>query len=171
MRFHRGAASLLGLAVLFVGCAPAAEEQAEAAVEEVGATQEDVVAAISQVREREIASVMAGDVDELPSGFTSDVVFMPPNAPLITGHDAVKEWAAAMNEQFEISGGYTDSEVTVAGDWAVERYRGAFTFTPRAGGDAAEETIKGIHIYQRQPDGSWLIAQDIWNSDAPLPLE
>jgi ketosteroid isomerase-like protein len=25
--------------------------------------------------------------------------------------------------------------------------------------------IKGIHVYKRQADGSWQMAQDVWNSD------
>jgi hypothetical protein len=29
------------------------------------------------------------------------------------------------------------------------------------------ERIKGIHVMKRQPDGTWKIAQDVWNSDAP----
>ena len=38
--------------------------------------------------------------------------------------------------------------------------------TPRAGGEAVTETFKGIHVYRRQADGSWKIAQDAWNMDA-----
>ncbi len=43
------------------------------------------------------------------------------------------------------------------------------TFTPEAGGEAHTGNYKGIHIYRRQPDGSWRIAQDIWNSDEAPP--
>jgi ketosteroid isomerase-like protein len=57
--------------------------------------------------------------------------------------------------------------VTVAGDWAIQRYAYQLTLTPKAGGQSMEERGKGIHIFRRQPDGSWLIVQDIWNSDAP----
>ncbi len=64
---------------------------------------------------------------------------------------------------------YTGSDVTVAGDWAIERYVGTVMMTPKAGGETITETIKGIHIYRRQPDGSWRIAQDIWNSNEAPP--
>jgi hypothetical protein len=29
------------------------------------------------------------------------------------------------------------------------------------------ETIKDIHVYQRQADGSWRIYGDVWNADPP----
>jgi ketosteroid isomerase-like protein len=28
---------------------------------------------------------------------------------------------------------------------------------------------KGLHVYRRQPNGSWKLALDIWNSDRPAP--
>jgi ketosteroid isomerase-like protein len=105
----------------------------------------------------------------MASGYTADVAFMPPNSPLLTGREAVMSWAVTTAAAYEISVEYTGSEVTVAGDWAIERYSGAFTFTPKAGGEPITDTMKGIHVYQRQPDDSWLIAQDIWNeNNAPV---
>jgi ketosteroid isomerase-like protein len=127
------------------------------------------VQAISAVREREISAFSSGVVDSLVAVYTSDVVMMPPNEPMINGAEAVRTWAQNVASQATVAGKYTDAKVTVAGDWAVERYIGELTMTPKAGGAAATEHLKGIHVYQRQPDGSWRIAQDVWNSDAPPP--
>ncbi len=44
---------------------------------------------------------------------------------------------------------------------------GTVTLTP-AGGETVSETMKGIHIYQRQGDGSWKMVEDVWNFD-PAP--
>lgn len=162
---------LTGLAALLSGCAPAAEEPAAAGSEEMAATREAAVAAIDQVREREIGALTAGRLDDMVSVYAADVAYMPPNAPLLTGREAAMEWAAATAEAYEIDAEYTGSAVTVAGDWAIERYAGSFTFTPKAGGAPITDTMKGIHVYQRQPDGSWLIAQDIWNADGPPGVE
>ena len=156
----------MGLIALLTACAPAAEEPAEGG-EEMAATQENVVAAIDQVREREIGMLTAGELDEWVSIYTADVAYMPPNSPLLIGREAAKAWAAATSEAFDIAAEYTDSEVMAAGDWAIERYLGSYTFTPKAGGTPISGTMKGIHVYQRQPDGSWQIAQDIWNEDSP----
>ncbi len=74
-----------------------------------------------------------------------------------------------MTEQFDLTVNYTSSDLTVSGDWSSEYYTGNVTMTPKAGGEAIRETIKGIHIYQRQADGSWKMTQDIWNADAAPP--
>lgn len=127
------------------------------------------VAAINETREREIALVATGDANRLSSVYTSDVAMMPPNEPAVHGQDAMRKWAEATFGQVTMSGRYTTSDVSVAGDWAIDRYAGVLTITPKGGGSPTEEKIKGIHIMKRQPDGTWLIAQDVWNSDAPPP--
>ncbi|MGQ0733890.1 MAG: YybH family protein [Acidobacteriota bacterium] len=131
-------------------------------------TQADV-SAINAVREREIALVGSGDVDKLLTVYTSDIVMMPPNEPAVVGQEAVRRWADAMFGQITMSGSYSSADVSVSGDWAFDRYTGVLRVTPKAGGATIEERIKGIHIMKRQPDGTWLIAQDIWNTDAPPP--
>jgi len=72
-----------------------------------------------------------------------------------------------MFAQASLSGRYTSSDVTISGDLAVVRYTAELTMTPKAGGSPATERIKGIHVMKRQSDGTWKIAQDVWNSDAP----
>ena len=59
--------------------------------------------------------------------------------------------------QITMTGRYTSSEVSVSGDWAVDRYTATLTATPKAGGSATEEKIKGVHIMKRQPDGTWKV--------------
>ena len=60
-------------------------------------------------------------------------------------------------------------EVQATGDWAFERGRYEITLAPKAGDAPMDDTGKYITIYQRQSNGSWKIARDIWNSDQPLP--
>lgn len=127
------------------------------------------VAAINELREREIALVGTGDVNRLLTVYTPDVVMMPPNEPLVRGEDGVRKWAEAMFGQVTMTGRYSASDVSVSGDWAVDRYVGVLTITPKGGGSPIEEKIKGVHIMKRQPDRTWRIAQDVWNSDAPSP--
>ena len=59
-------------------------------------------------------------------------------------------------------------ELRVVGDWAFERGGYTITLTPKVGGEAIQDVGKYITIYERRPDGSWLISRDIWNSDNPL---
>lgn len=46
----------------------------------------------------------------------------------------------------------------------LEAIEGWVTMTP-AGGNPVSGTNKGIHIYERQADGSSKMAQDVWNAD------
>jgi ketosteroid isomerase-like protein len=86
---------------------------------------------------------------------------------MLTGRAAVRKWASDMYDQVSVAGTYPSSEVQLMGDWAVQRYSVSMTMTPKNGGAAVPFHGKGLHVFRRQPDGTWLIAQDIWNEDAP----
>ena len=49
--------------------------------------------------------------------------------------------------------------------------RGTYTMTFTIPGAAPiDEQGKFLQIYRRQPDGSWEMAREIYNSDLPLPV-
>jgi ketosteroid isomerase-like protein len=141
---------------------PAPEAAADAVVNNSAA-----VAAVTAVREAETASINGGTGDI--SYLADDAVMMPPGEPALSGSAAIREWIDAFMGQFAINAEYTETDISVSGDWAVERYSAVLTLTPTAGGDAMSETIKGIHVYRRGADGSWKMVYDVWNSDAPPP--
>jgi ketosteroid isomerase-like protein len=124
---------------------------------------------VSQVGEREVRAVNAGNIDSNLAVLTQDVVMMPPGEGVLNGSAAVRSWLQGMHDQFAINLRYIQSQVDVVEDWAIERYTGVATITSKKGGAPVEDRIKGIHIYRRQPDGNWLIAQDVWNSDLASP--
>jgi ketosteroid isomerase-like protein len=152
--------SALGLA-----CGNRAPQAAQTAR---GTTDADV-AAIKAVQDREIAMAATGNMDSLLTVIGDDPELMPPDEPAVHGRDGLRKWAEGMFAQSTLSGRYTSSDVTVSGDLAVVRYVGDLTVTPKSGGGAVTEHIKGIHVMKRQPDGAWKITQDVWNSDAPAP--
>ncbi len=59
----------------------------------------------------------------------------------------------------------------LAGDVAIERVTYTATVWPAGAQSSIEDQGKGLHVYARQPDGSWRLKQDIWNSDRPLAAE
>ncbi len=150
---------LCAIALSVAACAP----QGEPSQEEIAAA----IAAVRAVRDMEVAAVNTGNVDV--SYLAADAVMMLPNEPALSGSAAIGEWISAFLSQFTASLSYTSSEVTISGDWAIERYTGTLTITPIGGGDPIEEPLKGIHVYRRGDDGSWKLLYDVWNSDTPAP--
>ncbi len=156
--------SILTILVMlaFAGaCAPASEPQPVD-------TQADADA-VRALADRELAAAAAGDPSMFSAMLTADAVMMPPNEPARAGA-AVLPWVQDFMAAVTVSNAsYQHDEVTILGDVAIHRFSFTWTITPRAGGTPFTETGKGIHIMRRQADGTWRIAHDVWNTDAPAP--
>ena len=102
--------------------------------------------------------------------FTADAVQMPPNAPANVGAENIRGWSAGMLAAFSAEFALSPEEVQPAGaEWAFERGTYTITLTPKTGGDPIRDVGKYITLYQRQADGTWRMARDIWNSNNPPP--
>ncbi len=158
MRIKSSAVILLFVALTFSACQPAAER-----------TEADV-AAIQALIEAYSAAVEAGDVAGVVTLCTDDIVSMPPDAPALRGKQAIEEALRGFFEQFSIEMTWPvegTEEIVVADGWAFYISEYIERFTPKAGGEAFEVRGKIIEICQRQPDGSWKFAREIWNRNSP----
>ncbi len=159
MRLHLSLLSLL----LIAGCTPTEP------VEEATSTEADVEA-INKASDEFVAAAKANDTEGLVSVYAADAVLMPPNDPAAKGSEAVRAWMQSFLDQFTIEDfSISAEEVVVTGDWAFRRGTFTMTLSPAVGGEQTQDAGKFIEIWQRQADGSWKIARDIWNSDNPLP--
>ncbi len=127
------------------------------------------ISGIDRLRGVHVAALDAGDANTWATCFTDDAVQMPPHFGANAGKAAIQSWSTGFLKMFACRFSLSVEEVRDAGDWAFERGRYKITLTPRAGGESVDDIGKYITIYQRQSDGSWKIARDIWNSDLPLP--
>ena len=108
-----------------------------------------------------------GDADAVLAVFADQCVTLPPNEPARVGQLAVREWHEAIFEQFSGVANMTPDETEISGDLAY--VRGAYSMSLQASdGQQATDQGKFIMIWRRQPDHSWRIARNIWNSDNPL---
>jgi len=122
-------------------------------------------AAIAATSAELLAAVNASSDDRCSALWAADGVLMPPHHPTVQGHEAIVQYFRDLFSRTRCSFTFTSSDIRVAGDIALERV--TYTATIWSGGDArpVEEAGKGVHVYARQPDGSWKLTHDIWNSD------
>lgn len=162
LREQRVVGLLILVALLLGACRPVvAQPQAPPAAA-------DVTAAVNAIWDEYEASVMAGDAERWIAQWTSDGVQMPPDEPYVAGKENILArvgmvMQAAPVDEFVI----TPLETQSAGDWAFSRGVYTVTFTIAATGEQGLIDGKFMTILQRQPDGSWKIHRDMFNSNVP----
>jgi len=112
-------------------------------------------------------AVNASDVRGILECWSADGVLMPPHHPSVHGHAAIAEYFRGVFATRRLAFTFAESVVTFAGDVALERLTYTVVATSVTDGTATDDAGKGLHVYTRQPDRRWRIAQDIWNSDRP----
>jgi uncharacterized protein (TIGR02246 family) len=125
--------------------------------------------AIDRTRGAHVSAVNAGDAAGWAALFAGDGVQMPPNMPANTGKEAILQWVQGFCAAFWTEFALSVEEVHAAEGWAFERGTYTITLTHRASGSPMRENGKYITVYQAQPDGTWLMARDMWSSDQPAP--
>jgi uncharacterized protein (TIGR02246 family) len=114
---------------------------------------------VREVHSTWIDAVNAGNLAQLLTLMTDDVVFLNPGkAPF--GRDGFADNFSDAHQRLRIRCDSELEEVVVAGDVAYTRSRDAVSVTPHAGGEATRLAGYRITVYRGQPDGRWLLARD-----------
>ncbi len=114
------------------------------------------------------ASILAGDPDRWIALWAEEGVQLPPGNPPVVGKEAIYERISADLETFEYSEFVINNEdVEVNGDLAFARGIYVVTLAAKEGGDPISVDGKYMTIMRQQPDGSWKIYRDIFNSNVP----
>lgn len=109
----------------------------------------------------------AGDASGVTALYGQDGRLLPPNAEIVAGRAAIEPFLQGFLDtgaklSFDLIQVYETADVCTA----VGRYEMTFP----AGGEGPERDLgKFIEVWVRQADGSWLIEDDIFNSDLPAP--
>jgi uncharacterized protein (TIGR02246 family) len=108
-------------------------------------------------------AVETGNVDAIAALLAPDIISLPPDSPIVAGHEAVKQlWAAAIKEYGITSFRITTDNLDVVGDLATEVGRATMTMAP-PGGTSETATIKYLVVWKRL-NGKWLLHRDIYNA-------
>jgi ketosteroid isomerase-like protein len=113
-----------------------------------------------------------GHSDSIAEFYAADGAIMPPNMATTKGKDAIRAFFATMNMDPHPT--ITLRAVTVVANGPVAVESGRWSWSMPAGaklpaGMAAADSGKYL-VRWAQQNGKWLIVDDIWNSDSPLPM-
>ena len=128
-------------------------------------------AAVARTTARLLTAINAADLAGVLAVWDDDGVLMPPHHPSVRGRSDVERYFRQLFEQTRFTFSFTSSQIHVSGDTAFERVEYAASARPAQGGSEVRDVGKGLHVYRRQPNGSWKLAMDIWNSDTPARTE
>jgi len=149
------------LFALFTGC----EEKAPP---DMRATDE---AALRGADEAWSKVTAAKDVEGHLAYYADDASVLPPNAPIVTGKEALRAMISQFYAMpgFSISWQTTKVEASKGGDlgYTVGRYEMGFN-DPK--GKPTTERGKYATIWKKQADGSWKVVVDVFNSDVLVPV-
>lgn len=129
--------------------------------------EKTITEAIHEILEVYGDSLMAGDPDRWITNFSEDCVQMPPGGPMVIDkqmlHESISAWLAAHTiSDFKVIG---DVEIHKTDDWAYSRLNYSYYLTPKDGSPSYTFEGKDLAIYKRQPDGTWKIHRDCFNSN------
>ena len=125
------------------------------------------IEAINALLASHVKAVNSSDIAANLRGFTEDVVYLPPEAPPVLGKPALAAFVESFYSAFSAEIEMIPEDTVVSGDWAFQWGNLTGEVWPLKGGDGSQMDWKWLYIYQRQPDGSWKVARDIYNSNGP----
>ena len=114
------------------------------------------------------AATNAGDFDGFMSLWAEEGVRMPPGASPKIGVAQIIEELKPVYEQFTLDLKITIDEAKVFGDIGITRCNNiSLALTPKAGGEKIilYKNAKALTIHKKQPDGTWKIIYDCFNSN------
>lgn len=152
----KGVGFLAAILILAAGCGPKANAP-------------DDVAAIKAIPAAYGQAVTAGDAAAIASAYADGAVRLDPNTPITIGKEAIQSTWQKYLDLYSFEEVDVAEDVQVVGDLGFARGTYTSKSTPKTSGAAAtDDKGKWVSISRRQPDGSWKIVVDIWNTDLPV---
>lgn len=128
--------------------------------------QQQIIALVEQ----EVQVMSGGDPERFFAILADDAVLMPPGIGSKKGTE-LRGWLRDFVERFSVEWlKWVSIETVVVGDMAFHTYAYSWRVTRKAGGSPTVSHGKGIHVFRRDPGGSWKLAREMWNA-SPAPPE
>ncbi len=128
------------------------------------AQEEANIQAIKRIYEQWDEAENSGDANALVLLVTDDIIWMEPDSPVIVGKEALRELLESSYETHSMKDMKTVvEEIRLAGDWAYVRSSYCTISIPKDGSERVNRIGRIVDLCERQEDGSWKIARDIFN--------
>jgi ketosteroid isomerase-like protein len=133
-------------------------------------TREFDAKAIKDVESAWVKTAAGKNVDAFVAYYTDDASVLMPNAPMLTGKDAIKGALKPLLEDTNFSLTFLPSKVEVAksGDLAFTQGPYKMSFSDMRG-NKFEDEGKYLRVWRKLPGGSWKTVEDTLMTDLPLP--
>jgi ketosteroid isomerase-like protein len=106
----------------------------------------------------------SGDSASFFALLAPDLEVLAPGARPIRGPAARESFRPLFTQVTPDIGPFTNEEITLSGDIAIQRHSYRLSTTPKSGGPVTTVVGSGLHIWKRMPDGRWQIVKDIWTN-------
>jgi uncharacterized protein (TIGR02246 family) len=106
-------------------------------------------------------------IDQLAALYTADAVFLKPSGERITGRPAIRDLCKKIMDSFSSDFTFRSMTSDVSGNIAYDS--GEYKESLVKISDKTKADVQGnyLMIFKRQPDGTWLIAQQMWTLVTP----
>ena len=149
-------AMLSGIFLFTAGCRPAADTHV---ADEAAIRAADAIT---------LNAAQAKNVDQVISNYAEDAVWLPPNAPIVKGKQAIRAgWSQFLAARgIRINWQIAKVETSRSGDLAYTFYTYQMSMQGRDGKPIVDHG-KDVAVWKKQGDGSWKMVMDTFNSDLP----
>lgn len=117
-------------------------------------------AAIRAITQQHVEQVLARDWAGYAATLAPDGVILPPDLAPLSGPAAAVAYFEAFPDILE----FTAEADRVVGTGNLAVSRGHASLTLRIDGQAVKSTLKFLAAVRREPDGRWLLIEDMWNA-------
>jgi ketosteroid isomerase-like protein len=123
-------------------------------------------AAIEQAADAYVAAMRQADWERVAGAFSEEAVRIPPNEEPHQGRQAIESWLRGIEElnSYEL----VRDQIDGADGMAYVRGRYAITLRPVGAPVPISDEGDFLEVWQRGRDGTWSIAEAMWNTRLPF---
>lgn len=155
MQVHRTAVLAAVCAFVLAGCSASSAAISESDRGAIRSAVDDFTKAI-----------LSGDFAKAASHWAEDGTTLPPHAATVHGRPEIQKLFASFGKTTAFRQDVLETDGR--GDLAYSHFAFDITFIPPGATASITDKGKGILVWGKQADGTWLVKRGTWNSDLPL---